>query len=545
MRRTRTPRRLKCEPLESRALLAVLSGSVYFDADGDDTRDASEQGTPGIVIRLAEMTAPDTVLQSVITDNGGNYSFEDLAAGTYQVSKRPTSATGDDDDASSVLDITLEADQVSGGNDFSELPLRPQAISISWFFASAPPTHQLIREAIANVEESAGDPELADSIRTEGEEAPPNSTPVASDDEFETVANVELSVDAAGVLENDQDADGDVLTAQLVDQAENGLVSLDTDGSFTYTPNQDFFGTDSFTYQASDADTTSNLATVTITVDDGVNEIPQVNDDTFTVQANEVFTVEADQGVLVNDSDGDGDELIAALITEPSNGTVLLETDGSLSYTPDVDFFGEDSFTYTATDSESISDIATVVFNVTVENRLFGPVTPGSFEDEDLLGIRTDLVPGAPAITRTHVDGDVDYSRHSNPPTYGDHHPFDPRGDDVNPGLTPRATGVYTEEQPEEDLIHNLEHGHVWISYDPELIGPADLAALEQFVRDGSTNDNGGGVGVILTPRAANDDMIAVASWARLQTFDRYDPIAIRNFIETNRGHAPEGFITP
>ena len=154
-------------------------------------------------------------------------------------------------------------------------------------------------------------------------------------------------------------------------------------------------------------------------------------------------------------------------------------------------------------------------------------------------------VPGAPPITRLHADGEIDYTGYSNPPTYGDHHGFDPQDVDVNPGITPRPTGVYTTEQPEEDLIHNLEHGHVWITYNPNLISASDLAALEQLVRDGSPNPNGGGVGVILTPRAANDSTIALASWAHLLTLDNFDPATIRNFVEINRGKAPEGFITP
>lgn len=78
-----------------------------------------------------------------------------------------------------------------------------------------------------------------------------------------------------------------------------------------------------------------------------------------------------------------------------------------------------------------------------------------------------------------------------------------------------------------------------------DLISATDLTALEQLVRDGSPNPNGGGVGVILTSRPANDTMIALASWARLLTLDNYDPATIRNFVESNRGKAPEGFITP
>ncbi|MCA9152539.1 MAG: DUF3105 domain-containing protein, partial [Planctomycetales bacterium] len=69
--------------------------------------------------------------------------------------------------------------------------------------------------------------------------------------------------------------------------------------------------------------------------------------------------------------------------------------------------------------------------------------------------------------------------------------------------------------------------------------------ALENLVLQGSPNANGGGVGVIVTPRAANDSAIALASWARLLKLDAFDATTVRSFVETNRGKAPEGFITP
>jgi len=73
------------------------------------------------------------------------------------------------------------------------------------------------------------------------------------------------------VLGNDTDADGDTLTAVLVSPPQHGDLTLKADGSFTYTPDPDFSGTDSFTYQASDGALTSNVATVTITVAEGPN----------------------------------------------------------------------------------------------------------------------------------------------------------------------------------------------------------------------------------------------------------------------------------
>ena len=161
---------------------------------------------------------------------------------------------------------------------------------------------------------------------------------------------------------------------------------------------------------------------------------------------------------------------------------MTLEQDGSFTYTPNTDFSGADLFTYTASDGNATSDVATARITVTpagTSNELFGSVTPGSFEDPAVLGTRTDLVAGAPPISANHVDGAIDYTGYSNPPNYGPHHGFDPQGTDVNPGITPRPTGVYTSEQPDEDLIHNLEHGHAWISYNPNLISATDLESLE------------------------------------------------------------------
>ena len=148
-----------------------------------------------------------------------------------------------------------------------------------------------------------------------------------------------------------------------------------------------------------------------------------------------------------------------------------------------------------------------------------------------------DTQSGAPPVTQTHVTTAVDYSAFgTNAPSYGPHHGF--LLDAQNNSITPRPTGVYSTEQPDEDLVHNLEHGHVWVSFNPSLISSSDQSALEQLVRDGGTD-----TGVILTPRSENTTAIALASWAHLLTLNTFDGVKIRDFIETNRGHAPEGFI--
>jgi hypothetical protein len=88
----------------------------------------------------------------------------------------------------------------------------------------------------------------------------------AVDDSYSMVADTSLTVAAPGVLGNDTGASGVALTAILVSGPGNGLLKLNADGSFTYTPNRGYTGSDSFTYKAAAASLTSNVASVSVTV---------------------------------------------------------------------------------------------------------------------------------------------------------------------------------------------------------------------------------------------------------------------------------------
>ncbi len=94
--------------------------------------------------------------------------------------------------------------------------------------------------------------------------------PVAAADEYQVYEGEELDVAAPGVLLNDMDGDGDLLTAELVTNVSNGTLVFNLDGSFTYTPDDGFIGEDSFTYFASDGVLDSETVTVTITVLPGI-----------------------------------------------------------------------------------------------------------------------------------------------------------------------------------------------------------------------------------------------------------------------------------
>ena len=190
--------------------------------------------------------------------------------------------------------------------------------------------------------------------------------PAARGDAYTTGEGTQLTVAAPGALANDSDPQGRPLSAALVSGPAHGTLTLNPDGSFTYTPSGDYNGLDSFTYQAvNDAGLTSN-ATVQLTVTP-VNDPPVAGADAYTTDEDTALSVPA-AGVLGNDSDIDGDTLSAQLVGGPANGTVTLNSDGSFVYTPAAEYAGPDSFTYRASDGSAGSNLATVTLTVAAVN---------------------------------------------------------------------------------------------------------------------------------------------------------------------------------
>ena len=187
-----------------------------------------------------------------------------------------------------------------------------------------------------------------------------STTPLAVADTYNATSGTTLTVAAPGVLANDTDGVGP-LTAVSPTSAAHGTATLNTNGGFTYTPNAGFSGVDTFTYKANDGHTSSAAATVTINV---AADIPPVaNNDSYTLIGNTTLTVSA-PGVLANDTETDGQNLTAILVTGPTNGLLTLTNNGSFGYVPTNNFSGTDTFTYKANDGISNSTPATVTLNV-------------------------------------------------------------------------------------------------------------------------------------------------------------------------------------
>ncbi|HEY3404580.1 MAG TPA: Ig-like domain-containing protein, partial [Ohtaekwangia sp.] len=191
--------------------------------------------------------------------------------------------------------------------------------------------------------------------------------PVAVADSYTTNEDAPLSVLVPGVLSNDTDVDNVSFTAVLNTTTSNGTITLNANGSFTYTPAAEFNGSDSFTYHVTDGTLSSAVVTVTITVN-LVNDLPVAANDNATTDEDTPLTID----VVANDTDIDSnvDPASVAIVGNPANGSVTVDAvSGEITYTPAADFNGNDSFTYTVEDeSNGTSNTATVNITVTPVN---------------------------------------------------------------------------------------------------------------------------------------------------------------------------------
>jgi hypothetical protein len=180
-----------------------------------------------------------------------------------------------------------------------------------------------------------------------------------------------LEVDSSsGVLANDSDPDTPlaVFVNNYSVPTQGGDVSLNFDGSFTYTAPPGFNGYDTFTYTISDGLSTSNEATVEITVGTPPNEPPEAEPDSYIAFEDTTLVVEAADGVLENDTDREGARLTVEVLTTTPDGVLVLAEDGSFTYTPKQDFDETDSFTYQVSDGTATTGPVPVTITVTPVN---------------------------------------------------------------------------------------------------------------------------------------------------------------------------------
>ncbi len=190
-----------------------------------------------------------------------------------------------------------------------------------------------------------------------------NDAPVANPD---TASTNEDTLANINILSNDSDTDGDVLTVKTAVATSGSSVSIESDGSLNYTPNANLNGSDTINYTIEDPSNVTASSAVTVTIV-AVNDNPTAVADTASVAEDGNVNID----VLANDSDIDGDTLSvdnASSAPTASNGSVVVETNNTLTYTPASNFFGSDTIAYYINDGQGGTASSTVTVTVTATN---------------------------------------------------------------------------------------------------------------------------------------------------------------------------------
>jgi len=242
----------------------------------------------------------------------------------------------------------------------------------------------------------------------------PNFDPEAVDDLASVTEGQSITMD---VVANDSDADGDTLSITQIDgqdieaggtvNVDNGTVTLNEDGSVTFTANNGYEGPTDFNYTVSDGQGGSDSATVNLSIEDG-NIAPVAQDDSATTQEDTAVTID----LLDNDSDANNDALSISqidgqnvsvgdtIVLSDGSGQVTLLANGEVSFEPSENANGEISFDYTIVDPEGMSDTASVSVDVDAVND--GPVAQADNADT----LEDNAVTFNPLGNDSDVDGD-------------------------------------------------------------------------------------------------------------------------------------------
>ena len=385
---------MSCEPCEDKnyvyTIYSLMGGNVVrgegiFESDSIAVNSINTEGVLEGVIKLT-VQVTDSLDQLIATKSADYTKDTVLPASYYSQSNLENDGTSSLDDW--VVEVVVESIDVGGSYnlDINEAESsesgRVASMSIEGEIGSETTTLENLDLSdlengdykfdlkVTDPNGNLGESEILyyrkdeETITLLGSEYIPNNAPISVDGstvkDEDTPQTITLSA---------SDVDGDDLTYAIGTAPTNGTVTL-TGAEVVYTPNENFNGTDSFTFTSFDGTIESNLATIIITVNP-VNDAPVAQDGSNTKEE------DTDQTITLSASDVDGDDLSYTIGTAPTNGSVTL-TGAEAVYTPNENFNGTDSFTFTSSDGTIESNAGTVAITVTAVND--APVTQDGTE---------------------------------------------------------------------------------------------------------------------------------------------------------------------
>ncbi|MBC7951316.1 MAG: tandem-95 repeat protein, partial [Rhodospirillaceae bacterium] len=281
-------------------------------------------------------------------------------------------------------------------------------VTVTQSMVEAAPTPAVAAEQVLPVEivlaEAVTTVEPVDPIRiiSTEEPLPPNRPPEARDDSLSTDEDTPLTLSLSALLANDNDPEDRGLILTSVSNAVGGVVTLDGFGNVVFSPNANFNGMASFQYTISDEAGQTATATAWVTVG-AVNDAPLVGGETLYSTEDIALTI-APSVLLANDSDIEGETLTVSAVGNAVGGTVALNGQGNVVFTPTADFNGNATFQYTVNDNHGGLTVATATVNVAAVNdaSLTGDETLASSEDMVLT-----IAPAVLLANDVDVEGDT------------------------------------------------------------------------------------------------------------------------------------------
>ncbi|MCX7561799.1 Ig-like domain-containing protein, partial [Sulfitobacter sp. F26204] len=421
------------------------------DANGDpltvaDATVPADQGTVEVVGNEVVFTpAPDFNGDATITytveDPAGNTDTGEVAVTVAPVNDAPVAV---DDSDSTPEDTPVTIDVVANDTDVDGDPLTVTGATV--------PADQGIVEVVGNevvftpapdftgdatITYTVEDPDgLTDTGTVTVDVAPVADAPTAVDDVATTDEDTPVTIDVVG---NDTDPDDDPLTVTgATVPADQGTVGV-VGNEVVFTPAPDFNGDATITYTVEDPAGNTDTGEVAVTVAP-VNDAPVAVDDSDDTAFETPVTID----VLGNDSDVDGDDLTVTAATAP-NGTVVINGDGTLEYTPDAGFDGVDTISYTIADEDGLTDTAEVAVTVAPEVDVAPDANPDVAETDEETAVSIDVLDND-----TDPNGDpLTVTSASAPNGIVDINPDGTLSYEPDVGFTGEDTITYTVEDPD------------------------------------------------------------------------------------------------